>query len=747
MYIFDKRPLALILCILVGAFVVFSLSDSVWRYLIPMLALAVVLVSVALLLFKKNKKRKICTAIVALLLIGVTMLSNLYFDDYFKAEKRYAGEVEIVAIVEEIEKYDYSCDLSLLCRTVDGKSESYRMIAEIDVDLITRISRGDEISFSGKLRDFEDSNVYYYSDGYSARVSFSDFTLLSRDNTTFSMFCSDFREFMYRRAAMQSDGASGSIVSALLFGERDKLSDETTASFKFLGITHLLALSGLHLAILIGGVEKLLKLLGLGKKSRSALSILFTVLYMALTGFSPSVVRAGVMLIISSLLYLLSRTHDSVTSLVIAVTAIIFATPYSVYDLSLWLSAFATLGIIVLSELRIFKESTRNIAGGFLRWVILSILASLFAMIAILPFTIFAFTYVSWISPLATIIFSIICEIIMYLGSIMLVVGDFIPVGAILSPLASLLLSLSSQMSDIPGLMISTASLASIISGLVTVILFVLFLLLRIKRKAISVSGILLSFVAFICISAFNNHLNYNIEDVIYCSTDNADAVVIKSEGSVSVIDSSAFTKSIAYSWCDTLENNGILNIENYFITHYARRIPDAVDVLLSNFKIKKILLPDPQNYDEEAIFDELTELCSRYRVDIKTYEHGIPEQIGEYEYILKYTVEYGTGSAAAMFTVDDGRNSYLYLSQGMLVGETKSVAAELIKNNSSIILGAHGPKYTATYYLSDEYSHIEQIILGSDNLYFTQKCLRYYHENGCMVYTRPECVSILNVE
>ena len=747
MNIFDKRPLALILCILVSAFVVFSLSESVWRYMLPAAALVIALASAVLCVSKKNRKIKIITAVVAMILIIVTMISNAYFNSYFKAEKRYNGNVKIVAIVEEVEKYDSSCNLSLLCRSIDGNHEQYRIIAEINVDLITEISRGDEIAFSGTLCDFDDNNDYFYSGGYSAKVAFSDFALLSRNNTTASMLFSDLREFLYRRACMSSDSSSGSVISALLFGERDKLSGEITASFRFLGITHLLALSGLHLAILTGGVGKCLLAIGLGKKSRSVATILFTVMYMALTGFSPSVVRAGVMLIISSVLYLISRTHDSVTSLVMAATIIIVVTPYSVYDLSLWLSVFATLGIIMLSELRIFKEPSRNIAIGFSRWVLLSVLASLFAMISILPFTICMFGYISWISPIATLVFSLLCEIIMYVGSIMLLVGDFLPIGTILSPLTSLLFFMATQMSDIPGLMLSTSSLASHITASVTILLFILFLILKIKHKYISVSVIILSFTAFICISALNNHLNYNSENIIYCSDDNADAIVIKSAGNVAVIDSSAFTQSSSYTWRDALKNNGLLNIDKYFITHYTKKLPDAVEVLLCNVKIQSLVLPDPKNHDEESMFEELSELCARYRIKIETNEVDIPERIGEYEYTLKYSSEYGVSNAAAIFIFDDGYDGYLYLSCGLLTGQTESVAAELIKSNSSIILGAHGPKYSATRYLSDEYSHIRQIILSSDNLYFTQKCLKYYQENGCKVYTHPESVSILYVE
>ena len=63
-----------------------------------------------------------------------------------------------------------------------------------------------------------------------------------------------------------------------------------------------------------------------------------------------SVVRASFLLIINATLFLIAKTKDSFTSLCIAVLILVLIEPYAVFDLSLWLSAFATLGIVSFSE-------------------------------------------------------------------------------------------------------------------------------------------------------------------------------------------------------------------------------------------------------------------------------------------------------------------------------------------------------------------------------------------------------------
>lgn len=87
------------------------------------------------------------------------------------------------------------------------------------------------------------------------------------------------------------------LVCAVVLGSRTDLPDEQYELFQQLGIQHLLAVSGMHLALLTGMFSLLLKRLFRSDRLRILFSMAFVLFYMLLTGMSPSVSRAGIMLL------------------------------------------------------------------------------------------------------------------------------------------------------------------------------------------------------------------------------------------------------------------------------------------------------------------------------------------------------------------------------------------------------------------------------------------------------------------
>ena len=104
----------------------------------------------------------------------------------------------------------------------------------------------------------------------------------------------------------------------MLLGEKSELTDEWSDTFRTAGIAHLLAVSGLHVALLCG-----LFAMGQGRRSRFSvprvlLQITVLLLYMGLTGLPFSVFRAGVMFLIMLVGSLLLQPPDSLTALALA---------------------------------------------------------------------------------------------------------------------------------------------------------------------------------------------------------------------------------------------------------------------------------------------------------------------------------------------------------------------------------------------------------------------------------------------
>ena len=141
---------------------------------------------------------------------------------------------------------------------------------------------------------------------------------------------------------------SGGLVCALLLGNRSYLNPTLSRDYNRAGASHLLALSGLHVSILMGAIGFLLAKLHLHRKLHAVLLAFVAVGYLLLTGVSVSATRAVVMMCMLQLSYLLAADNDTLTTLGLVGAGILLLDPYSVCDSGFILSFLATFGIVAL---------------------------------------------------------------------------------------------------------------------------------------------------------------------------------------------------------------------------------------------------------------------------------------------------------------------------------------------------------------------------------------------------------------
>ncbi len=749
MNIFDKRPLSLILCVMLGGFVLFSSEKPLLRYCV-ILAIAVLLLVYTVL--KLIGRRKIILILCALSLICSAIFSYLYFDLWFKADKRFSDEATIYGTVESVDFSTYSTTYVVKSETVDLKPMTkYRLLLRLPSDEDLDLKAGSVVLFKAEIAGFKstedfDSKSYYYSSGINAEaINAKDITIIDRKEESTAAKLEYAREYIRRYACTLSDADSGTLLAALLFGERDSLSAQIRLDFKRIGITHVLALSGMHLAILVLGIGKLLSLVGVSKKPRTLITVFFTIIYMVFTGLTVSVVRAGIMLIISSMLYLFARGQDSVTSLTLAVVLICFITPYAIYDLSLWLSAFATLGILLFGD---YSAATAvkaaNVFHKMLQWLSLAFLSSVFAIIATFFITAFEFNAISVIAPVSTIIFSVLIEAIMYIGSIMLIVGKIIPIGKLLIPIVKLAELLAAEMSSVKWIYSHSDFYISKALIVILVIAFFLFAVLNVKHKRIYVGALSSAFIAILALTTVLNLSVVNDDGVIYTSESKYDAFVVKSDGETSFINSSQYSDNLAYSSRDFLSAQHISYLNNYFITHYSWSLSSDLEIMLSYLPIESIYLPEPRNEDENTILARLKNTTEKFRTNIVLIKPENKVSIGSCDFTLLYSSTYGEGASTNVFDITTDSRKLLYLSSGTLNTEDALKWRNEMNKSYAVIHGSHGKKYTNDEIMSRYYSKNEIIVLSSSNLYFTQEAYALYIKNGCEIYSHPQTIDIL---
>ncbi len=202
------------------------------------------------------------------------------------------------------------------------------------------------------------------------------------------------------------------LAQALTVRERSLLPKSVAGAYQNAGLSHVLAISGLHLTILTLSLGRLLARCRVRKQVRDGISIAFLLFYCFLTGFSPSVTRAFIMLTFVLIGGMTLHRVDSLTTLFFALLVLLLADPYALLSVGLQLSFLSCLGILLLQP-ELGMLHIRMVGGlhtrhralrSFLYERLSGLSVSGCAILFTFPVTVFSFGTVSWIAPLCNLL-------------------------------------------------------------------------------------------------------------------------------------------------------------------------------------------------------------------------------------------------------------------------------------------------------------------------------------------------------
>lgn len=232
-----------------------------------------------------------------------------------------------------------------------------------------------------------------------------------------------FRNSVSKKMFADMSNESASVFSALLIGDRDYLSPEIESAVKNAGLSHIIVVSGMHMAIIIGGLFTVLRKSRLPKWAVSLISVAATLLFMAICGFTPSVMRAGLMYLIIVFSGAVLRKNDAVTSLCAAAVIITVINPFIFGSVSFLLSASATVGVLVVYPKLSEKYTVKN---KFLSAVWQAVLVSVSAVVCTAPVTLCFFKSVNIMSVITSVLVSLAVTGALVIG-IFAVMISFVP--------------------------------------------------------------------------------------------------------------------------------------------------------------------------------------------------------------------------------------------------------------------------------------------------------------------------------
>lgn len=207
------------------------------------------------------------------------------------------------------------------------------------------------------------------------------------------------------------DSETASIGISVLLGEKSYLSNETYENFQNAGVAHIMAVSGLHLSVWILFIMRIIEKAGLDKRKWALFLMAFTSLIMCFAMFSGSVLRAGLMMFLYLLSFVLRQNADSLNSLGFSAVVILLINPYASLNVSFILSFVSTLSIIVVAvplcekSDRYFEKLTNTYVRRFVSAVFASLFISFSVSVFTAPFVSLYFGKISLLSPLTNLLF------------------------------------------------------------------------------------------------------------------------------------------------------------------------------------------------------------------------------------------------------------------------------------------------------------------------------------------------------
>lgn len=290
---------------------------------------------------------------------------------------------------------------------------------------------GDKITASVKLSAADGK---YKASDYSERIYLTadadEIAVLSGEKDRILSAVNKTREYIVNTLFSNLDYEEAATLTALVLGDRSYLSDGFYGSIKAAGVSHVMVVSGLHLAIIVGLITGIIEK-AFYNRFLKAFAVVATVLFMsALCGFTKSIIRAGVCYILYAVSIVLKRDNTPENTLGGAVSLILLAEPFAVFSISFQLSVLSTLGITAaaLPIIRITEKNTRKY--GLLSKTVSSALVTMSALLFTLPVTAFVFGYVSAVSVLSNILISYAVTLALSFSAVGLAVYPLIPFAA-----------------------------------------------------------------------------------------------------------------------------------------------------------------------------------------------------------------------------------------------------------------------------------------------------------------------------
>ena len=410
--------------------------------------------------------------------------------------------------------------------------------------------------------------------------------------------------------------------SALLLGERSDLDSALQRDFKTLGISHTLAVSGLHLTILTGAVLFVLGLFRIKRTFRLIIAAIFILLFTGICGFSPSILRAALMSVSLMIADAAGKRTSGLQCLFLSLALILLFCPYLILSVSLQLSVLATLGILLFSRL-LFPKGSQIKKDSLLyktaRFFLFQYTLTLSATLLTLPILYIQFRSISLLAFWANIVFIPLSTLFLYL----------LPLFLLLFPIPGIGWLLELGLETLYDLTQFTVSLAKyckdfychlpiwILIAVMAAIPITVGIILVKKNRLYKLSALIFPLLLLLCYPASLS----GQQRLAYCYDENQETLLLADQNEVVLIETgNASKKSISAALERTLDTLHQTGIDRVVLTHYHKSSASFIDYLCKSTYLDAVYLPEAESETDLTVQKEIEEVAAAHRVNVISY-------------------------------------------------------------------------------------------------------------------------------
>ncbi len=521
------------------------------------------------LLRLKDRQKPHLYALIFFVVAGA-LLANSKVNEFELLQEE--KNIELIGVVTDISISDGADRITIKAEYINGKPSSTSILVNYDRKTIIA-ELGDSVIFKGNLSlPSQNSNPGFFNYkrylqskgiGYTASGDRSELRVLESNNSIFYSLRSGFINFVAMRFDKGLRPENASFMKGLILGDSRLLDKDEYELYKDMGLAHLLAVSGLHIGLIAGGLTFILSRLGLKRRHNFLIALIIVVMYGFAIGMPASAARGILMFFMIYFSHLLHRPSDQFNILCGSFIILLLIEPLWIFNSGFQLS-FAATGSLIL-----FSDRIRTAVYPLKGKIVDSLSAVISVNLGMLPVQAYWFNVIPVIALISNLIVVPVASMTLITGFIALIIPVTMPVLEFLLELQRIVAHITSAIPMKP-LIIKTFSLTEVTVYFFAIAVFLnrrYLQSLEINLKKTIVVWLLFASVSTLLISNNNNSVKIDFIDV-----GQGDSALIMTSKACYLIDAGgSLNKEYDVGERITLpylEKQGVKKIDAAFVSH-----------------------------------------------------------------------------------------------------------------------------------------------------------------------------------